>query len=284
MNQYIVYLTSMPKIQSMLMDYVNIYIDQNYLYNFKTDLASEYVDTYKNLLKSIVKGNLIHADETKTTVLGIPNGYVWVFTNMDTVYYLYKPNREAGFLKDMLKDFNGVLVSDFYAGYYSLPCQQQKCLIHLIRDLNTDLLINQFNEEYKEFVADFGKLLKKIIDTIDKYGLRKKYLHKHVKDVDNFYNKIMNLEYETDIAESYQKRFKRNKGKLFNFLNYDNIPWNNNNVENAIKPLAKYRTRAKGLLREKGLKDYLMLLSIQQTCKYRGINFLDFLKSKRKVF
>jgi hypothetical protein len=42
-----------------------------------------------------------------------------------------------------LSGFRGVLVSDFYAGYDSLPCKQQRCLIHLIRDLNGDFLKNQ---------------------------------------------------------------------------------------------------------------------------------------------
>jgi hypothetical protein len=40
----------------------------------------------------------------------------------------------------MLKDFKGVLVSDFYSAYDAIPCPQQKCLIHLIRDLNDDVL------------------------------------------------------------------------------------------------------------------------------------------------
>ena len=42
-------------------------------------------------------------------------------------------------MQQLLKDFKGVLVSDFYAAYDSLRCAQQKCLIHLIRDLNEDL-------------------------------------------------------------------------------------------------------------------------------------------------
>ena len=29
----------------------------------------------------------------------------------------------------------------------------------------------------------------------------------------------------------------------------------------------------------KGISDYLVLLSIEQTCKYRGISFLNFLRS-----
>ncbi len=35
-------------------------------------------------------------------------------------------------------------------------------------------------------------------------------------------------------------------------------------------------------MRETGLKDYLVLLSICQTCKYKGINFLKFLLSKER--
>jgi len=38
---------------------------------------------------------------------------------------------------------------------------------------------------------------------------------------------------------------KRIKG---NFLNYDGIPWNNNNAKNAITPFANYRSRAKRII------------------------------------
>ena len=83
-------------------------------------------------------GGLVHADETEVD-LKRGKGYVWVLANMEDVVYMYRPNREAAFLQDLLQDFKGVLVSDFYSGYDSLPCPQQKCLIHLIRDFNTDL-------------------------------------------------------------------------------------------------------------------------------------------------
>jgi hypothetical protein len=282
MNQYITFLTSMPKIRSMIKEYFNISVAEYAFYRFKSDLAKEYQSTYEEIRQHLINGSLIHADETKTAVKDNQGSYVWVFTSMDTVYYLYRPNREAEFLKDMLKEFKGVLVSDFFPGYYSLKCAQQKCLIHLIRDLNGDLLNNQINTEYRSIVIQFGKLLRKIVRTIDKYGLKKRYLNKHKKDVEKFYHQILYEENETELAISWQKRFKKNKGKLFTFLDYDDIPWNNNNSENAIKPFAKYRSRAKGLLRKQGVQDFLVLLSVNQTCKYRGINFLDFLKSGEK--
>ena len=56
--------------------------------------------------------------------------------SLEEVVYMYKPTREGEFLREMLSDFKGVLVSDFYAAYDSIDCPQQKCLLHIIRDMN----------------------------------------------------------------------------------------------------------------------------------------------------
>ena len=51
-----------------------------------------------------------------------------------------------------------------------MNCPQQKCLIHLMRDLNDDLLRQPFNEELKELVRDFAVLLKPMIETVDRFA------------------------------------------------------------------------------------------------------------------
>jgi len=65
-------------------------------------------------------------------------------------------------------------------------------------------------------------------------------------------------------------------------LGYDGIPWNNNNAEHAVKSFAELRQTIGGVTREKGLRDYLVLLSLCQTCRYIGLDFLDFLCSGEK--
>lgn len=282
MNQHITYRIGMVKVGQMLLENYNINVPLYKLSYLKGDLAKEYQETANRILQSMVRGPLIHIDESAAFVRDCPSAYVWVFASMDSVYYMLRPTREAAFLHETLSGFDGVLISDFYSGYDSLPCKKQKCLVHLIRDLNGDFRKNQFNIELKSIVNRFGALLRSIVDTIDKYGLRQRHLQKHMKDVEAFYQTMVETQYETEIAAHYQKRLTRNREKLFEFLKHDEIPWNNNNVENAIKPFAKYREMAGPLGTRKGLEDYLVLLSIQQTCKYRGIGFLDFLKSGKK--
>ncbi len=281
-NQYIQYRLSYSQIINILLDSFNIRVSLGKMADFKGKLAQKYQYTYEEIQHIVTEGALIHADETKADVRDLPSGYVWVFANMNSVFYIFKPNREADFLHDLLKDFQGVLVSDFYSGYDSIKCKQQKCLVHLIRDLNEDLLKNQLNQEFKNLVFHFGKLLRNLMDTVNQYGLKTRFLKKHQKDVDKFYKKFISIEYETDLAIRYQKRFQKYKDKLFTFLYHDNVPWNNNNAESAIKPFAKYRMTVNGVTTEKSIKDYLVLLSIHQTCRYRGISFLDFLKSGEK--
>jgi len=124
--------------------------------------------------------------------------------------------------------------------------------------------------------------LRSIIETVDKKGLNKVYLKKHSEDVNAFFREILKTKFESEVARKYQKRLKKNEEKLFTFLKFDDVPWNNNCSEHAIKHFALYRSLSHGLFSTAGIRQYLVLLSIFQTCKYRDIPFLKFLLSGRK--
>jgi hypothetical protein len=243
-------------------------------------MANYYQSTYEKILERINLGKLVHADETKVD-LKDKTGYVWVFTSLEDVFYIYSSSREGEILHEVLANFNGVLVSDFYSAYNSVECLQQKCIIHLIRDMNDDLHVNPFDEKYKILTKEFGSLIKMIVETIDEHGLKKIYLERHVSDVNQFYKKIEALSSESEIFNKYKSRLTKNRVKLFEFLNHDNVPWNNNNAECAIKAFASYRNIADGRFTENGIDRYLLLLSIYQTCKYKDVSFLEFLFSEK---
>lgn len=281
MHQHVAYQISMENIARIALDYFGLPLDNRQIWRFKIAAARYYKDTYEEILNKIIGGNFVHVDETKVNFQK-GSGYVWVFTNMEQVYYLYRPTRKSYFLHPLLKDFKGILISDFYSGYDSLNCNQQKCLIHLIRDLNNALLKNPQDDELKEIVVDFGGLLRKIMNTVDKHGLKKKFLHKHKTPVNIFFNKLKKNNLNSETADKFKKRFLAYQNELFTFLEFDNIPWNNNNAEHAIKHFAKYRSDVNGRLSAQGSEAYLILLSIYQTCKYKGVNFLDFLLSREK--
>jgi hypothetical protein len=85
-----------------------------------------------------------------------------------------------------------------------LECAQQKCLVHLLRDLNDDLLRNPFDEEFKSLAMKFSSLLQKVVETVDRYGLKKWHLHKHRKDVEAFFDAACAGESPSEVARGYQ--------------------------------------------------------------------------------
>lgn len=251
------------------------------LNNLKFRASDYYLVTKRKILNRIIQGSLIHADETRANIKG-HLAYVWVLTNLREVVYILAESREGEIVQELLKDFNGVLVSDFYAAYDAIACPQQKCLIHLMRDLNEEILNNPFDDEMKSIAVRFSGLLKPIVETIDRRGLKKYFLRKHLVDVNRFYGFLDASNFKSEVASKCKQRFDKNRDKLFTFLNFDGVPWNNNNAEHAIKAFARLRDVISGTSTKKGIDEYLTLLSVAQTCEYQRLDFLNFLRSGEK--
>jgi hypothetical protein len=249
---------------------------------FKERAAAEYTTMCDGLLNDMIHGDLLHIDETKISIKGV-NGYVWAIANMENIVYLFNSSRETSMIKEKLDAFRGVLVSDFYTAYDSFCCPQQKCLIHLIRDINDDILKQPFDEELKSIGRELTMTLSPIISTIDKYGLRRKHLNKHKSMVDSFYEVVLKKEYSSELALNYQRRFTKYREKLFTFMDHDGVPWNNNNAEHAIKRFVQLRKVIGGSSTEKGMREYLVMLSVCETLRLRNISFLKFLMSGAKT-
>jgi hypothetical protein len=208
------------------------------------------------------------------------NAYVWVLAGMDKLYYFYRPSREGAFLQEMLHSFSGVLISDFYTAYDSLPCEQQKCIVHFVRDIDDDLLKNPLDAELKDIAKEFGTLLRAIIQTVDRYGLKRRHLYKHKSALLKFLDSVGARDFSSEVANKYKKKFQKSGAKMFTFLDHDGVPWNNTNAEQAIRRFANFRTHAEGRFTERSLKEYLVLVSIFETCEFNNVNVLKFLLSK----
>jgi len=256
-------------------------IHEREVHRLKGSASRFYELTRQKILARMVKGGLIHADET-SIIIKRKRAYVWVFASLHEVVYFYAESREGAILDMSLNGFAGVLISDFYAVYDSVACEQQKCLIHLMRDLNDAVLDHPYDEDLRRIMTSFASLLTSIVLTIDRRGLKRHFLRKHLTDVGKFYRQLSRTACQSEAALKLKERFEKNRDKLFTFLNHDGVPWNNNNAEHAIKAFARLRRVIEGLSTPKGIEEYLILLSVCQTCKYMGVDFLDFLRSGEK--
>ena len=154
----------------------------------------------------------------------------------------------------MFKNFTGVLVSDFYTAYDSLICRQQRCLVHLMRDFNEEMQRHPFDSELKLLATRFTAVLRSAVNTIDKYGYKRRNLAKHRGEADSFCRWASNCEFNSPTAERLRSRIAKYQDQLFTFLDYDGVSWNNTNAEHFIKPFARYRRTANGIFTARSIK------------------------------
>jgi Transposase IS66 family len=269
------------RIDSSISKLFGLLLPRGWSNKMKAAAAEFYRSTYDNLLKRLCSGRLLHVDETSVSVKGV-SCYVWVLASMEEVAYIYTATREGDTIQALLKDFSGVLVSDFYAAYDAINCPQQKCLIHFIRDLNSAILKHPYDVGLKRLAGDFSGLLKSMVETVDRRGLKRRFLGKHRSSVHRFYSRLADCIVTSEAAEKLVSRLQKNRNKMFTFLDFDNVPWNNNNAEHAVKAFASVRRVIEGPTTEKGLRDFLVLLSVCETCKCKNVDFLEFLRSGTK--
>ena len=261
-------------------DQFGLKIGESSIVNFVRCFGEYYADTEKILTNNILQSPFIHADETKVNIQGIEQ-YVWVFTDGKHVIFKLTPTRESEVVHEFLGDYAGTLISDFYPGYDSVKCKQQKCWVHLIREMNDDLWKSPFDSEFEGFVLNVRNLIVPILEVVEDHGLKTKKLSKFNTNITQFYENTINKTYKSDLTLKYQKRFLRYRDSLFIFLLEDDIPWNNNAGERAIRHLAVQR-KISGSFFESMMPHYLLLLGIMQTCRFQDKSFLKFLLSKKK--
>jgi len=259
-------------------DLFDIHISGANIVNFLNDFAGYYADTEHLLIEHILASPFIHVDETTINIRGVDH-YAWVFTDGTHVIFRMTETREATIVHDVLSGYQGILISDFYPGYDSVKCRQQKCLVHLIRDLNDDLWKSPFDSEFEAFILEVKNLIVPMLEAVQKYGLKKRHLQKFSKQIDQFYERVItDRTYHSDLTIRYQSRFKRYRQSLFTFIEYDGIPWNNNMAERAIRHLAVQR-KISGFFFKSVAPQYLLMLGITQTCRFQEKSLLKFLMS-----
>jgi predicted RecB family nuclease len=133
--------------------------------NFIKSMADYYAETEKTITVSLLQSPCIHADETKISIKKT-HWYIWVFTDGKRVVFRLTETREPTFVHELLANYKGILISDFYAGYDAVPCAQQKCWVHLIRDMNDDLREAPFDAELETFILSVKNLIIPIMECI----------------------------------------------------------------------------------------------------------------------
>jgi transposase len=232
----------------------------------------------------VVASPIVHGDETGWREGG-HNGYIWCFcTPEGERYYEYDQSRAGAVVKRILgSSFKGTLVTDFYAAYNDLPCEHQRCWVHLLRDLHELKEDHKDDQQVLSWAQQLRKLYDQAQDTLSGKGRwgrwppteehREVLYMELVQATAELAGRYSNAkEHSAHPCHTLCKRLLLHLDSLFQFVLQPGLSADNNLAERSIRPVVVMRKVSGGSQSERGSRTRMTLASVFGTWRAKGLN------------
>ena len=222
----------------------------------------------------------VQADETGWREDG-SNGYIWSVSTPSVRYYEYHHSRAGEVVKHLIgEDYDGVLGSDFYAGYNIHQGLHQRCWVHYLRDAH------ELKEKYPhhEHLFTWAASVKAIYDAAVAWAERGPDPHLSLRQQQQV-RVAQQHAYEQQLWRLCQpyvgtatpqhtlcERVERFLPELFVFVAVPGVPAHNNLAERSVRPLVIARKISGGTRSPKGSETRMGLASLFGTWMAQHLN------------
>lgn len=283
------------KIRLSLFETYGISMSDDTVLKLEKWVADVLHDDYEKIKENVVKAYAVNADETSFRING-ENGWLWVFVHTLGALYVVAPTRGHTVPEEILKGFNGVLGRDAWKPYDVVKCSgHQLDLLHINRWLERaelhhgveprTLLTSRHRkltrpgrppEKFLEFIDGVRSILKRAVEFTEKNtspSLKKRT--KAWKQFKEEMNVLTEKKWKDKDAIRISKELRRRLNMLFTFVKMEDIPWHNNDAERAIRKGVLARKVSGGRRTWTGAETFQILLSVYETSKKKGENFIQ---------
>jgi hypothetical protein len=225
-------------------------------------------------------GKYANVDETGWRVGGV-NHWLWALTNPDCTLFRFDRRRSSEVVRRVLGErYAGTVVSDFLPTYDRLPYKAQKCIPHLLRDVektaarSPSFAASPFRKRLKRAARDLLRLKARWADLGD----------------DGYFLRVSRLADRLDAladdgAASDDRDVRRLAARLDRhadapaaFLLDEDLPGDNNAAERAIRPAVIIRKVSGGHRGATTATAAAVVMSVLRTARQQGKNLIDTVK------
>lgn len=190
--------------------------------------------------------------------------WLWVMVTATVAFYLVHPNRSGKAFKALIKDWQGILVSDNYGVYKNWVNKRQNCLAHFIRKAKK--LSQSSNEQLCKFGDQMLSHLQLLCHFAKAPPSKKQWTH--------FYLGFAWLLILYSGADNEAGKLARSLGAvmdtLWTFLKVHGVEPTNNRAERALRFGVIWRKRCFGSQSDKGQRWVERILSLKETCRIKN--------------
>ena len=230
------------------------------------------------ILKALRSSPVVHMDETGWRIDGT-NHWLWNLVNKRLAYYHIDRSRSGKVAQSMIgEEYDGTLITDFYSAYRKIKSKKQKCIVHLLREMNRC----RTSDTSKEFQVHYKKL-KRILTDAHRLKEKRSELGPLVfsRRLTLLKERLLTFSCGAFTNKNWQRLSKRLLDyyeELLIFVSHPNIPADNNHAERLIRPNVINRNRSFGNRSRKGADTHATLMSILHSLKLQEQNLFESFK------
>jgi transposase len=224
------------------------------------------------ILEQIRASEVVGSDETGLRMNG-KNGWMWVVQTGDYSYFTAVDTRAARVLEQILGDaVIPVWCSDLYAGQLKANALRFAiCNAHQLRNL--------------QYAVDAGdQCFSPMMQTLLRRGLHltrqrdemtASTYQDAVDEIKSLAHLLIDIPTEHKDAKRLQKRFRKHFDSIWLFLDRDDVPFDNNASERALRPAVIHRKVIGGFRTSAGAEAYARYRTIEDTARKQKVPVLQ---------
>ena len=243
----------------------------------------------------LTQARLLHADETGVRCEG-KTQWLHVVSNATHTLYTYSAKRgiEGIAAGQVLPNYQGILVHDFWAAYDTLDCQHSRCNAHLLRELTACV---ESGHPWAQSLIAALLAIKQAADSARANGekiIPAAHRKRLQADYDNWVGIGLQAHPEQQkppgksgkrgrvkqsVETNLLRRLRDKRDEVLRFGNDLEVPFDNNQAERDLR-MIKVQQKVSGCFRsEAGAKRFCVISSYISTIRKQSLNLMESLKA-----
>lgn len=261
-------------------------ISSGSIYNFVKVFARKCDKEIQEIKEELINSEVLHTDATVITVNG-KQAYIRNQSTEQAVLYSAMNKKSIESIKEnsLLCGYEGILIHDHETSMYNFGKGHGECNVHLLRYLkkNTEESKNRWSEELSGLLTEMNREKKRLMSE------HKWFAMSEIEVYEKQYDKIIKRGYKENKKTASQyageeelallNRLVKYKANHLLFIHDSRVPFDNNMSERDLRKCKNRQKMAGGFRTQEGHKMYCRILSVIETCKRRGENIFQKIKS-----
>jgi transposase len=228
------------------------------------DRVSEAIEpAYERIGQVAHEDSVGYIDETSWFKAGKLH-WLWVMVTASVALYLVHPRRSREAFNELIRQWQGILVSDNYSVYKNWVNQRQSCLSHYIRKARG------LAESPDKEISHFGEQMLHLLQQLCHFANAPPGPVKWKNFYSHFVLLLMLHETADNEAGMLARSLAAEMDSLWTFLDEHGVEPTNNRAERALRFGVLWRKRSLGSQSDKGLRWVERILSLKETCRIKA--------------